>query len=67
MRYLITGGSGYIGTRLTEILAARDDVEGIVDVDVRPPSRPLAKTTFVRAARISVRRVPMYPEPPVIR
>ena len=48
MRYLITGGSGYIGSRLTEILAARDDVEGIVDLDVRPPARPQAKTTFVR-------------------
>ena len=48
MRYLITGGSGYIGSRLTEILAARDDVEGIVDLDVRPPASPQAKTTFVR-------------------
>ncbi len=48
MRYLITGGSGYIGSRLTEILVARDDVEGIVDLDVRPPASPQAKTTFVR-------------------
>ena len=48
VRYLITGGSGYIGSRLTEILAARDDVEGIVDLDVRPPASPQAKTTFVR-------------------
>jgi len=35
VRYLITGGSGCIGSRLTEILAARDDVDGIVDLDVR--------------------------------
>ena len=48
VRYLITGGSGYIGSRLTEILAARDDVEGIVALDVRPPAGPQAKTTFVR-------------------
>ncbi len=48
MRYLITGGSGYIGSRLTEILAARDDVEGIVNLDVRPPGRPQPKSTFVR-------------------
>src|SRR3989442_14969978 len=48
VRYLITGGSGYIGSRLTEILAARDDVEEIVALDVRPPARPQAKTTFVR-------------------
>ena len=48
VRYLITGGSGYIGSRLTEILAARDDVEEIVDLDVRPPASPQAKTEFVR-------------------
>ncbi len=48
MRYLITGGSGYIGSRLTEMLAARDDVESIVDLDIRPPASPHAKSTFVR-------------------
>lgn len=48
VRYLITGGSGYIGSRLTEILAARDDVEEIIALDVRPPASPQAKTTFVR-------------------
>jgi len=48
VRYLITGGSGYIGSRLTEILALRDDVERIIDLDVRPPARPQAKATFVR-------------------
>jgi len=48
VRYLITGGSGYIGSRLVEILAARDDVEGILDLDVRPPARPQAKTRFVQ-------------------
>ncbi|MEA2409561.1 MAG: UDP-glucose 4-epimerase [Thermoleophilaceae bacterium] len=36
MRYLITGGSGYIGSRLVERLAADGDVE-ILICDVRPP------------------------------
>ena len=48
MKYLITGGSGYIGTRLTEELGSRSETELIVDVDVRPPARPLPKTTFVK-------------------
>jgi UDP-glucose 4-epimerase len=48
MRYLITGGSGYIGSRLTRELGAREETELIVDVDVRPPSEPLPKTTFVK-------------------
>jgi UDP-glucose 4-epimerase len=37
MRYLITGGSGYIGSRLVERLAERDDTERILICDVRPP------------------------------
>ena len=48
MRYAITGGSGYIGSRLTEILAAREGTERIVNVDVRPPTLPRGKTEFVR-------------------
>jgi UDP-glucose 4-epimerase len=48
MKYLITGGSGYIGTRLTEELGSRDETELIVDIDVRPPARQLPKTTFVK-------------------
>jgi UDP-glucose 4-epimerase len=48
VRYLITGGSGYIGSRLTEILALRDETERIIDLDIRPPDTPQAKTTFVR-------------------
>jgi UDP-glucose 4-epimerase len=47
MKYLITGGSGYIGTRLTELLGARDETEKVVNVDVRPPAAPLPKSTFV--------------------
>jgi UDP-glucose 4-epimerase len=47
VRYLITGGSGYIGSRLTEILAARDETERIVNLDRRPPARSQAKAEFV--------------------
>ena len=49
MRYLITGGSGYIGSRLVELLARREDTEKIVIADVVPPRggyRP--KTEFER-------------------
>jgi UDP-glucose 4-epimerase len=38
VRYLITGGSGYIGSRLVAALSARDDVERILICDVRPPA-----------------------------
>src|SRR4029453_8165137 len=37
MRYVIPGGSGYIGSRLIELLVERGDTERVVDVDVRPP------------------------------
>ena len=37
MRYLVTGGSGYIGGRLVERLSQREDTEQIVICDVRPP------------------------------
>ena len=48
MKYLITGGSGYIGTRLTELLAGRDETERIVNVDVRPPDVPWPKSEYIR-------------------
>lgn len=45
MRYVITGGSGYIGSRLVGRLSDRDDTERIVICDVRPPRsyRPKAE------------------------
>jgi UDP-glucose 4-epimerase len=49
MRYLITGGSGYIGTRLVELLSRREDTDHIVIADVVPPKggyKP--KTEFER-------------------
>ena len=49
MRYLITGGSGYIGGRLTDQLAGREETEKILDVDLRPPPRSWPKHEFVKA------------------
>src|SRR3954464_16080488 len=42
MRYVITGGSGYIGSRLVDHLSKREDTQQIVICAVRPPaaSRP---------------------------
>jgi UDP-glucose 4-epimerase len=37
MGYVVTGGSGYIGTRLIERLTERGDTDGITIWDVRPP------------------------------
>jgi UDP-glucose 4-epimerase len=48
MRYLITGGSGYIGGRLVERLLERDDTERIVICDVRPPHSFRPRTEFRR-------------------
>jgi UDP-glucose 4-epimerase len=48
MRYLISGGSGYIGTRLTELLAEREETERIVNIDVRRPATSLPKASFER-------------------
>jgi UDP-glucose 4-epimerase len=47
MKYLITGGSGYIGSRLVELLVAREDTERIVIADLRAPSVPWPKTTYI--------------------
>jgi UDP-glucose 4-epimerase len=49
MKYAITGGSGYIGGRLTELLTARDETERVVNLDVRAPAVPWPKTEFVQA------------------
>ena len=46
MRYLITGGSGYIGGRLVDHLSRRDDTERIVIADVKPPGPFKPKTEF---------------------
>jgi UDP-glucose 4-epimerase len=48
VRYLITGGSGYIGSRLVDHLADRPETEAIVVADVRPPAAVRPRTTFVQ-------------------
>ena len=47
MKYLITGGSGYIGSRLTDLLVQNDENE-VVNLDIRPPAVPKSRTRFVR-------------------
>jgi UDP-glucose 4-epimerase len=46
VRYLITGGSGYIGSPLIDHLAGRPETDGIVAADIRPPVSFRPKTTF---------------------
>jgi UDP-glucose 4-epimerase len=48
MRYVITGGSGYIGSRLVDLLERRDDTEKIVVCDVAPPKGYRPHTEFER-------------------
>jgi UDP-glucose 4-epimerase len=48
MRYVITGGSGYIGSRLVDRLSRREDSEEIVICDVAPPRDFKPKTRFER-------------------
>jgi UDP-glucose 4-epimerase len=48
MRYVITGGSGYIGSRLVDLLERRDDTEKIVICDVVPPKGYRPHTEFER-------------------
>jgi UDP-glucose 4-epimerase len=69
MRYLITGGSGYIGTRLTELLAGREETERIVNVDVRPPDVPWPKSEYVKGDvrdRAAMRELLEREEPDVL-
>jgi UDP-glucose 4-epimerase len=48
MKYVITGGSGYIGSRLTELLVEREETERVLNVDVRPPDVPWPKAEYAR-------------------
>jgi UDP-glucose 4-epimerase len=48
MRYVITGGAGYIGTRLVEMLSRGENTERIVICDVAPPRSYRPKTEFER-------------------
>jgi UDP-glucose 4-epimerase len=46
VRYAITGGSGYIGDRLVELLASRPQTELVLNLDLRPPAVPWPKSRF---------------------
>ncbi len=48
MRYVITGGSGYIGSRLVDLLERRDDTEKVVICDLAPPKGYRPHTEFER-------------------
>ena len=48
MRYVITGGSGYIGSRLVDLISRREETERIVICDVAPPREYRPKTQFER-------------------
>ncbi len=47
MRVLITGGSGYIGSRIIERLVARDEVQQVINVDIKAPRTSHDKLRFV--------------------
>ena len=46
VRYLITGGAGYIGSRFASHLSGREDTEQVVVADIREPREHRPKTTF---------------------
>jgi UDP-glucose 4-epimerase len=46
VRYLVTGGSGYIGSRLVERLSQREGTERILICDIRPPASFRPKSQF---------------------
>ena len=48
MRYVITGGAGYIGSRLVDFLSRRADTEKIIVCDITPPRTYVPKTEFER-------------------
>jgi UDP-glucose 4-epimerase len=48
VRYVITGGAGYVGSRLVDFLSRRDDTEKIVICDVAAPQAYVPKTEFER-------------------
>jgi UDP-glucose 4-epimerase len=46
VRYLITGGSGYLGSRLVGRLAARERTERVIVADLRPPRAFTPKVAY---------------------
>ncbi|MBM3659714.1 MAG: NAD-dependent epimerase/dehydratase family protein [Actinobacteria bacterium] len=48
MRVLVTGMGGHLGTRVAQLLEARDDVEAVAGFDFVPPRRRLSRSLFKR-------------------
>lgn len=48
MRVFVTGMGGELGTRVTHLLEARDDIDDILGIDDDPPRRRLQRAEFVR-------------------
>lgn len=48
MRVLVTGMGGHLGTRVAQLLEARDDVEAVAGFDFVPPRRRLNRAVFKR-------------------
>ena len=58
MRYLVTGGSGYLGSRVVDYLASRGNAESVVNLDVavpqfRPPNTSYRQIDVRDSAAIS--------------
>ena len=69
VRCLITGGSGYIGSRLVERLAQRDGLERILICDIRPPAQFRPKVEYQQVDvtdRARVREVVAQERPDVL-
>jgi nucleoside-diphosphate-sugar epimerase len=47
MRVAVTGGSGQLGTHVIRRLMARDDIDEVVSIDLRPPRIPGEKLRIV--------------------
>lgn len=48
MRVLVTGMGGHLGTRVAQLLEARNDVEAVAGFDFVPPRRRLTRAVFRR-------------------
>lgn len=46
MKVAITGASGYVGTRLIELLESEAAVERVIGIDIKPPPREFGKLEF---------------------
>jgi UDP-glucose 4-epimerase len=57
MRVVMTGMGGELGSRVTQLLEARADVETLVGIDIDPPRRRLTRADFHRIDPRDRRRI----------